>query len=330
MQEAEALSQLINGYRGTALIGVAARLRLADHIAGGATSTAELAEAAGVRPDMLSHLVRALVSLRIVEIEDTGNIRLAQMGELLRAAHPSAIWNSAVYAATVSGPAFEGLYDSLHDGVPAFVHKFGRLFYEWIEDSAELSVSFDKMLRLPGFNKRIVQMVRGDVHGTVYDIGGGDGSLLVELLDANPQCHGVLFEIPDPRLSPANGQSAGGLTGPLAHERLTSITGDFLEEVPPGGDFYILARVLANWGDEDAEHILANCAAALSASARLLIIEQLMPDRACANQFIALGNMDLLVNFGGHLRTTGEFDQLFASVGLRSIRRRFLTEPDKS
>lgn len=108
------------------------------------------------------------------------------------------------------------------------------------------------------------------------------------------------------------------------------MTGDFLESVPPGGDFYILARVLANWADEHVQRILSNCTAALSPGARLLVIEQLMPERASAGAFIHLGNMDLLVNFGSHLRTVGEFDQLFALAGLRRTSVRYLADPERA
>lgn len=196
MRETEMLSRLIGGYRHTALVGVAARLRLADHVTGGAHTATELAEATGARPDMLSHLLRALAALGVLEIDDAGVIRLTQMGELLRDGHPGRMRQSAAYAATVSGPAFDGLYASMLDGTPAFVHRFGVPFYERVMSSAELARNFTAMLRIPGFNERITQLMAPELHGTIYDIGGGDGLLLLDLLNANGSCRGVLFETP--------------------------------------------------------------------------------------------------------------------------------------
>ena len=55
-----------------------------------------------------------------------------------------------------------------------------------------------------------------------------------------------------------------------------------------------------------------------------------MPSQPDPGAFIHLGNMDLLVNFGGHLRTVSEFDQLFASVGLRRTGVQHLADPERS
>jgi hypothetical protein len=41
--------------------------------------------------------------------------------------------------------------------------------------------------------------------------------------------------------------------------RIDFIGGDFLAEVPAGGDLYVLREVLHNWDDEHASRILENC-----------------------------------------------------------------------
>ncbi len=36
------------------------------------------------------------------------------------------------------------------------------------------------------------------------------------------------------------------------------MAGDFLREVPPGGDLYVLSQILHNWDDERARMIVRN------------------------------------------------------------------------
>jgi hypothetical protein len=66
------LQSVINEYRGTALIGVAARLRVPDHIAAGHCSAATLASATGTRIDRMRHVLRALVALGLLAETEEG------------------------------------------------------------------------------------------------------------------------------------------------------------------------------------------------------------------------------------------------------------------
>jgi hypothetical protein len=65
--------------------------------------------------------------------------------------------------------------------------------------------------------------------------------------------------------------------------------------------------------------ILRNCRAAMHETDRLIIVEQLLPPHAEVGSFVHLGNMDLLVNFGGQLRTVTEHERLLGSAGLRLL-----------
>ena len=54
---------------------------------------------------------------------------------------------------------------------------------------------------------------------------------------------------------------------------------DFLEAVPSGGDAYILKHIIHDWDDERARAILRNCHRVMGASARLLIIDMVLPEQ---------------------------------------------------
>lgn len=311
------LQSVINGYRGTALVGVAARLRIPDRIAAGHCSTAALASATGTRVDRLRHLLRALIALGLLTETDDG-LRLTRFGDLLRSDHPRSLRHSAAYAVSVSAPAYDGLLTSLSSDRAAFWHRFGADFYGHLADRPDLTADFNRMLAQPELARAVAGAV--DLRGvhTVVDVGGGDGALLAELLRAHEHVHGLLFDLP--------GTLAGG-SGPLDDPDLAgrwrAVPGDFRESVPARGQVYLLARVLANWPDEDAVLILRNCRNAMRDSDRLVVVEQLLPRCADVGEAGYLANMDLLVNFGGQLRGESEHERLLdaANLCLRDVQR---------
>ena len=92
------------------------------------------------------------------------------------------------------------------------------------------------------------------------------------------------------------------------------------DEVPPGGDAYVIKAVLHNWHDEDAKRILANCRKAIVGSpADLLVIERLVPGR---NEGAEAKFMDLNMFVGpsAYERNREEWEALLEAGGFR-IRR---------
>jgi hypothetical protein len=101
----------------------------------------------------------------------------------------------------------------------------------------------------------------------------------------------------------------------LAH-RLTARAGDFLEEVPAGGDLYILKSIVHDWDDAHSTTILRNVQRAAKPGARVLIIEMVLPERVSPSP-VFLMDLNMLVMLDGRERTQKEFEALLASAGLR-------------
>jgi hypothetical protein len=103
---------------------------------------------------------------------------------------------------------------------------------------------------------------------------------------------------------------------------------DFFEGVPPGGDTYVLKRILFDWTDEEALRILKNCRRAMNGGAHLLIIEPLIgpPNEQCPAH---LYDMTFLVMLHGRLRTADEYSSLLGQAGFK-LRRIVPTESDVS
>jgi hypothetical protein len=128
----------------------------------------------------------------------------------------------------------------------------------------------------------------------------------------------MLLELPE-----AVRQAKTTVTDAGVDDRTELVEGDFFEAVPPGGDVYVLARVLHNWTDERAELILRRVREAMTAGGRLIVLEQLLPE-AELEPGPGKGMVDLLmlVLLEGHDRTEADYRRLLERTGftVRTIR----------
>ncbi|WP_052422637.1 methyltransferase [Nonomuraea candida] len=96
--------------------------------------------------------------------------------------------------------------------------------------------------------------------------------------------------------------------------RIELVGGDFLTEVPKGGDLYLLKWILHGWDDEQAARILAACRRAAAPEARLLVIEMLLPEPWAPSQ-AHLYDLAMLVLFGARERTLSQYRDLLRAAG---------------
>jgi hypothetical protein len=145
--------------------------------------------------------------------------------------------------------------------------------------------------------------------GVVVDVGGGNGTLLAELLAAYPEMRGVLFDQPHVVAGADEVLRTAGVT-----DRCEVLGGSFFDGVPPGGDAYLLKAIIHDWGDVESIAILRNCRLVVPEDGRLLVIERLVgsPNEDPLTKF---GDLNMLVSPGGKERTIDEFTALFAAAG---------------
>jgi O-methyltransferase domain len=142
-------------------------------------------------------------------------------------------------------------------------------------------------------------------------VGGGHGSLLAAVLQAHPHLRGIVYDVPQV----ADG-AADVLDNAGVGNRATTIGGDFVAAVPPGGDVHLLANVIHDWDDEQAVRILANCQNALEPGGRVLLGEALLPVRREPSE-AKLMDVEMLVMCTGRQRREPEFRDMFRQAGLR-------------
>ncbi len=108
--------------------------------------------------------------------------------------------------------------------------------------------------------------------GQVVDVGGGDGTLLIALLNEYPTLRGTVVDLPPTAETARKMIEAAGLS-----DRANAVAGDILGDLPDGAEGYLLSSVLHEWSDDDACAILRNCARAAGEDGAIFVIE---PDGA--------------------------------------------------
>jgi hypothetical protein len=309
---AQTLLSLVSGAWVAQAIFIAAKLGIADILHAGPASCAELAAAAKVHTPSLRRVLRALASIDLFANDAHDRFALTPLAELLRSGAPGSL---RAYAIMMGErwvwQSWGEIEHSVRTGQPAFEHVFGAQLFDYYTAHPEAGrVSADALNSLSAAdNAAIVAAYGFPESSTVIDVGGGQGTLLVAILAANPGLQRVLFER-HPVLEMAEARLATAGVG----ARCELVGGDFFAGVPGSGDFYLMKKVIRDWSDEAARSILACCHTAMPTTARLLLAEQVVPE---GNQPSAAKWLDLLMltYAGGRERTEAEYRDLLAGAG---------------
>ena len=142
------LERLVNGYRISQAIYVAATLGIADLLAGGARTSDDLAAEAGADPRSLYRLLRALASVGVLREDDGRRFALTDVGDGLRSDAPEGI---AGWAAFIGRPplwqAWGDLLHSVRTGENAFMHVHGTDVWSYRAQRPEENAVFDRAMR---------------------------------------------------------------------------------------------------------------------------------------------------------------------------------------
>jgi hypothetical protein len=279
---AKQLLQLMTGAWATQAIAVAAELGLADHLAGNAGATTEwLASATGADHDSLRRLLRYLISLGVVKARgDT--VELTEVGQLLRADSDHSLHPLALLYGGVFYRSFAQLGFCVRTGRDGFTHLFGKNHFDYFVDHPELAELFHRSMAAgASIFGRVAQIVDFSAARAVVDIAGGNGELLGQILRAAPHLRGVLLERPDALEAARSTLAQAGCA-----DRCQLVAGDFTHGIPPGGDVYVLSRVLHDWDDHQCRAILK------SFNTRLAVLYEFEGDQlVCERVYMDFGEI---------------------------------------
>jgi hypothetical protein len=313
--EVRSLRSLITGYETSQVIYLAARLGVADQLAAGPRSAEDLAETLRLNAEALNRLLHALAALGLVSHAGGSRYAITESGGRLRDGVPGSLRAVAILSGDRSYRAWGGLLHSMTTGETAFRSVFGTGTFEYMAAHPEIAGFYNEAMAASAAERSAAVVAAYDFSraGTVVDVGGGHGALLIAILSAHPGGRGILFERESGAVGARARIEAAGLSARCAVE-----VGDFFRSVPSGGDLYLLSHIIHNWDDQRSGEILANCRAAMSGKARLLILEQVLPERfepSGAAVQAAMADLHMLAITGGQERTIAEYRRLLGSAG---------------
>ena len=309
------LRQLIDGYRISQMICVAAELGIADVLAAGPRHYAEIARATHTDAPTLFRLLRALASVDVFARVDGDCFALTPLAEQLRTGVAGSLRPWAVLTGRLYD-TWAHLGHSVATGETAFDHLHGMSVWDYrSRNPQEGRVFHDAMTANTTLvASAVVNAYDFSRFGTLVDVGGGEGALIQAVLTANPNLRGILFDVPAAVHEAAASFADAGLA-----DRCQLLAGSFFESVPAGGDGYILSRILHDWHDDQAIHILQTIRRAMTGGGRLLIVERVV-DAEKPSVDATHTDIHMLVMTGGRERTVAEFQTLLAASDFELVR----------
>ena len=299
------------------VVYAAAKLGLADQLAAGPQSAAELAAAMQMHAPSLHRLMRALAGLGILTERDAQRFALTPLGEALKTGAPgSARATLIAFGGQWFSRGWAEIMYSLETGKTGFEKAFQMPLFEYLAQHPEEASYFSEAM--VGFHgaepPAVAAAYNFSEFKTVVDVGGATGNMLAAILSEHAGPRGVLFDRPHVvRDAPALLEARG------VEDRVTIEAGDFFETVPHGGDAYLLSHVIHDWNEDQCLTILGNCRKVIKPDGRLLIVEMVLPAGDTPHPGKVLDIL-MLVMPGGQERTEAEYASLLAKAGFRLSR----------
>lgn len=311
------LRRIMRGFERSQLIYVAVKLGLADLVGDDRKDAQTLARASGIDAPVLYRLMRGLAWCGLVRHENDDSFSLTPLGRCLRIDAPDSLRDHVLCIGEIEVPAWNALLHAVQVGGVAFEHAFGERFYDYLGRHADAGAYFDRLMAVSTapVAHAVARAYDFSSVETLVDIGGGNGTLLTTILRAHPHMHGIIFDLPSVIARTAQSPEA-----PEIAARLRLVGGDFFADVSPPADAYMMRWVLHNWDDDHCVRLLDNCHRALPSPGRLLVVEEIMPERVDASTETVSLDLGMMVHLGGRERTASEFQRLLWRGGFQVTR----------
>ena len=312
------LIQMGTAYWVSRVVFVAAQISLADHLAEGSKSAAELAPPTGMHSNSLHRLMRTLASLSILSERADRRFALTPLGEALQTGAPGSARSTILaLAGQWSWRIWEEFPHAIETGNTAMEKAWGMPLFEFLATHPqEASYFSEAMIGFHSGEPPAVAAAYDFSHfETIVDVGGATGNLLTAILTRYPKARGVLFDLPHVVRDATTLIEGRGLA-----DRITIEKGTFFERVPGDGDAYLLSHIIHDWTEDQCLTILKNCRKAMKKpSSRLLIIEMVLPTGDTPHPGKLLDMVMLAVPGGGE-RTEEQYGALLGEAGFRLTR----------
>lgn len=293
-------------------VSVAAEIGVADLLAHGPRTTAQLATSAGVDAGKLYRLLRFLASRGVFQEDAHGAWSLTPLADLLRSDAPHSMRAGARMFGRMAA-VWPKLEENVRTGQCAYPLAFGRPIFEDLAHKPEDAAIFDSAMTSfhGGETDAVLNAYGYDGISVLADIGCGIGAVMAATLHRYPDMRGILFDQAHVIERTRPHIEAAGVAPQCAF-----VSGNFFEEVPPGADAYTMRHILHDWSDDLCITILGNIRKVIPEDGRLLIIETVVPvgNEPSASK---LFDMVMMALPDGMERSEAQFHTIFNASGFR-------------
>ena len=191
---------MIHAYRYSQLAFAMADLGIADLLADGPLSTADISRHAGVPEAELGRLLHGLAWCGALsqERQDTeGELwALTALGQALITDGQGSLADDAVHAGSLLYPAWGKLAVGLRTEQVPFEQAHGRGFFEEIANDPAASERFDRVMNRAAVltAQALAETLDLSTARCIVDVGGGNGETLARLLAGVPEARGIVFD----------------------------------------------------------------------------------------------------------------------------------------
>ena len=316
-QRAANLFDLCAGFVYSQTLFACVRLRLFEQIKTAPATADALAARLSIPVDAMKALLNAASSLRLVERRGEGRYGLGPLGAAM-------LGNSGIAAMVEHHSA---LYADLADPVALLRGENcnGQLARYWPYARGETSsrLTRDDVSAytdlMAASQPMVAEMVLGAYslarHRCLLDIGGGDGSFLIQAAQSAPRLELKLFDLPE-----VAEIARGRLTGAGLAQRAAVTGGHFLSDaLPRGADVISLIRVVHDHDDDVVRQLFERVRDALPRAGTLVIGEP-MSGFAGSGTVSAYFEVYLYAMGSGRPRGFDDFVKLLKSAGFSQVR----------
>ena len=310
------VASLITGFWPAQAINAAIRIGVPERLAQAPATAGGLAAATHAHPGSMYRLLRALVSIGIVDEGEGGVFTLTADGRSLLPDAPNSLRGMALHVGNQLWPAFGELERCVREGAPPPGIKHGPDGFAELNDKPDEAAIFNQSM-VDGSRKVAGQAIAAfdfSRFSTVMDVGGGYGGVLAALLAANPALKGMILDLPH-----GEAGARAYLAGEGVADRADYVTASFFDPIPPIADCYVLKYIIHDWNDDYARRIMARVgAAARESNGTVVLIERVVPERIendPAHRGIMQGDLTMML-WDGKERTAADYRLLFEGAGL--------------
>ncbi|MET1025668.1 MAG: methyltransferase [Dongiaceae bacterium] len=316
------MHEMISAFSISQIVHAAAVYSLAEHLADGLATPAEIAAAESINVDATLRLMSACVSIGLMSYDGQEKFSATPLLKTLHKDDPNSMRGAAlVLPAPGHWLPWSRLSDAVRTGKPQAAAALGRDLWDYFADTPNEAKAFTQTMKAmtASVSHEAASLIDTQAARVAVDIGGASGTLIHALMEKNPSLQGMVFDLPHVVPDAIKAAEALGF-----QNRFSAVSGDFLVSVPPA-DLYLLKSVLIDWPDDTCIAILKSCRRAVKPNGRLVLID--LMSEIGAPGIAPMADLTMMVLFGSRIRRLEEYTALLTAAGFRFSRATATSTP---